>query len=82
MGNAAVDWGSVPVKFPQFDPDQPDSPPDARLNALYDGESEIAAEEFVEWFIGQDDDIYQFIVDHLNDPEIKAAARRWAKEAA
>jgi len=36
----------------------------------------------VEWFIGQDDDIYQFIVDHLNDPQIKAAAQRWAKEAA
>jgi len=82
MSNAAIDWNSQSVQFQQFDPDHPDSPSDARLDALYDGESEIAAEEFVEWFIGQDDDIYQFIVDHLNDPQIKAAAQRWAKEAA
>jgi len=42
--NKLIDINSTATRIAQFDPDQPDSPSDARLDALYDGESEIAAE--------------------------------------
>ncbi|MDR5859437.1 hypothetical protein FZZ93_05630 [Halomonas eurihalina] len=84
MSNAAIDWNSQPVHFPQFDSDQPDPPDVARLEGLLHGNSETCAEQFIEWLRSdeQAETLYHMIIDRLGDDDITAAAEQWAKQAA
>lgn len=84
MSNAAIDITHTRQHWPQFDSDQPDDPAITRLDSLLHGESEISAEQFVNWLADEDnrETLYHMIVNRLGDDDINAAAEQWAKEAA
>lgn len=82
--NTAIDITHTRQHWPQFDPDQPDDPATTRLDSLLHGESEISAEQFVDWLAdeAQRETLYHMLVDRLGDDDIKNAARQWAEEVA
>ncbi|MFG6139472.1 hypothetical protein [Halomonas sp. B23F22_10] len=78
--SAAIDINSTSTHFPQFDPEAPPT----KLEALLEGECEIAAEQFVDWLAdeAQRETLYHMAINRLKDDDIKAAAEQWAKEGA
>lgn len=78
MSNAAIDINSTSRYLPQFDPDVPPT----QFEALIDEECETAAERFVEWLASEEqaERLYYLIVERLQEDDVKAAAKQWAKE--
>lgn len=76
--SAAIDINSTRQYWPQFDNDAPPT----KLEALTEGECEIAAEQFVDWLAAEDnrETLYHMVVDRLGESDIKAAAKAWAAE--
>lgn len=76
--SAAIDYNSLPVRFPQFDADRPFTP----LEALRDGD-EGAASAFADWVADdeQRDELHD-LLSYLGDNDVvQALAEKWAKEA-
>lgn len=77
--NAAIDITHQPVRYRQFDPDQPQTPADA----WRDGD-DTASTAFAEWLAAdaQRQALEELISLHSDDETVQALVEQWAREAA
>ncbi|HET8789962.1 MAG TPA: hypothetical protein VFM75_02040 [Modicisalibacter sp.] len=77
MNGAVVDINSSSIYRVQFDPDAPMT----KLEGLLEGDSEICAEQFVDWLADEKrGELYQLIVDRLGADDVRQLAAMWAEQ--